>query len=216
MGAPHRPALGRKTILEYPNGRFVCYCCESEFGLTALDEHHKIPQEIGGSDDPTNIASLCNGCHQTLHRLGFQLVSVKSKAKSALEVAEDYASSVRHRDPKAMATRLLELAVLQAQAKTLKASGAVAPPDGEIIVSNFPAKYKALLIQAGKEVKDSRGRRLGMNNIVAVAALDYLAKRHPELEKEMREWSMQNLFYGLRTPARTLTPAVFDDFDPVF
>lgn len=31
------------------------------------DVHHLIPRSLGGSDDPSNLVTLCDGCHAAFH-----------------------------------------------------------------------------------------------------------------------------------------------------
>lgn len=196
MSAPHKRE--GKTIKTYLNGRFTCEVCSRNYSLTALDEHHKVPQEIGGPDTEENIASLCNGCHQTLHRIAFELVSVSKKKRPATEEAEDYLQSIQIEDIEKAKHQLLSFAVLLAQAKTLKKDNALAAQDGDVTIE-LPQRYKALLIQAGKEVKDGAGRRIGMKGIVTLAALDYLKKRHPELKAEIEKYVFEGVIYAQRS-----------------
>lgn len=196
MSAPHKRE--GHTVKTYENGRFTCEICGRNYSLTALDEHHKIPQEIGGPTTDENIASLCNGCHQTLHRIAFDLVSLSKKKRSAQEEATDYLTSLDVPDVGTSTAKLLEFAVYLAQAKTLKRDKALATPDGDVTIE-LPQRYKALLIQAGREVKDGAGRRLGMKGIVTLAALDYLKKRHPELKEEIDQYIFKGIIYAQRS-----------------
>jgi hypothetical protein len=213
MGAPHKRE--GKTIKTYVGGRFTCEICGRNYSLTALDEHHKVPQEIGGPDTEDNIASLCNGCHQTLHRIAFDLVSLsKKKTRSAQEEATDYITSLQVEDVGTSVAKLLELAVYLAQAKTLKKDKAIADLDGDVTIE-LPQRYKALLIQAGREVKDGAGKRLGMKGIVTLAALDYLKKRHPELKKEIEDYVFKGIVYAARSKVDIEAAASGYEFESV-
>lgn len=196
MSAPHRRSTG--TIRTYPTGRFQCEICHREYSVTSLDEHHKVPQEIGGPDTEENIATLCNGCHQTLHRIAQSLVSVRSGKRSAQEEANDYLTALQVADVGKSTAAMLEFAVYIAQAKTLRKDKSLAVPDGEVVIE-LPQRYKALLIQAGKEVKDGSGKRLGMKGIVTLAALDYLKRRHPELREEIDKYVFEGIIYAQRS-----------------
>jgi len=196
MGAPHKRE--GHTVKKYENGRFTCEICGRNYSLTALDEHHKIPQEIGGPNTDDNIASLCDGCHQTLHRIAFDLVSLSKKKRSAQEEATDYLTALEVSDVGTSTAKLLEFAVYLAQAKTLKKDKSLAVPDGDVTIE-LPQRYKALLIQAGREVKDGAGKRLGMKGIVTLAALDYLKKRHPELKAEIEKYIFDGIIYAQRS-----------------
>jgi ATP-dependent DNA helicase RecQ len=41
--------------------------CRERFPATELDVRHLIPRKEGGSDDPTNLITLCDGCHGARH-----------------------------------------------------------------------------------------------------------------------------------------------------
>ncbi len=40
-----------------------------------LEVHHLVPREIGGSNDPGNLVTLCAGCHRLWHELGPEAAS---------------------------------------------------------------------------------------------------------------------------------------------
>ena len=53
----------------------ICMATECEICGTVhnLDRHHVIPKRMGGRDDPaiddpTNLMTICRGCHQKIHR----------------------------------------------------------------------------------------------------------------------------------------------------
>lgn len=46
-----------------------CCVCERKFPRPFMNEHHRQPREAGGGDEAGNIAWLCAGCHQNMHRL---------------------------------------------------------------------------------------------------------------------------------------------------
>ena len=43
---------------------FICSHC----GAEALDSHHIIPVDSGGTDEQSNLVCLCRKCHQQVHR----------------------------------------------------------------------------------------------------------------------------------------------------
>ena len=58
----------RREILERDN--FLCVACglggrESDI---ILEVHHKIPRSCGGSNDPSNLETLCRRCHIIWHQ----------------------------------------------------------------------------------------------------------------------------------------------------
>jgi hypothetical protein len=41
-----------------------CVACGS---IDELHDHHLVPRSVGGSDDETNLITLCNSCHGKVH-----------------------------------------------------------------------------------------------------------------------------------------------------
>jgi hypothetical protein len=55
---------------------FNCTICRETFPADVhMHEHHIVPRSVGGTDHPSNIAFLCPGCHDALHRVAYKLVS---------------------------------------------------------------------------------------------------------------------------------------------
>lgn len=46
---------------------FHCRDCSDQFDRTELDVHHLVPRAFGGSDEPANLVTLCDGCHGRRH-----------------------------------------------------------------------------------------------------------------------------------------------------
>src|SRR5262249_3502421 len=51
----------RKGVLHRDNYRCV------ECGATEADVHHLLPRSAGGTDEPSNLVTLCDGCHAAHH-----------------------------------------------------------------------------------------------------------------------------------------------------
>src|SRR5688572_14515430 len=47
--------------------QFTCRECGEPFPPKDLDVHHLVPRKQGGSDDPANLITLCDGCHAARH-----------------------------------------------------------------------------------------------------------------------------------------------------
>lgn len=45
-----------------------CFIC-GEDNPNVLQEHHSVPNQLGGSDDPENLYRLCANCHQAVERI---------------------------------------------------------------------------------------------------------------------------------------------------
>src|SRR5690348_13547882 len=46
---------------------FRCRQCGVRCDRREADVHHLIPRSLGGSDDPSNLITLCDGCHAAHH-----------------------------------------------------------------------------------------------------------------------------------------------------
>jgi hypothetical protein len=51
----------RSIVIE--RDKLRCYRCDKKFPSSKLSVHHIIPRVDGGSNDITNLISLCNPCH---------------------------------------------------------------------------------------------------------------------------------------------------------
>jgi ATP-dependent DNA helicase RecQ len=55
----------RAAVLARDGG--VCASCGAAPAAGELDIHHLIPRSAGGDDDPSNLITLCDGCHAARH-----------------------------------------------------------------------------------------------------------------------------------------------------
>ena len=55
----------RKIVLARDNHR--CVACGEVCDKGEADVHHLIPRSLGGSDEPSNLVTLCDGCHGAHH-----------------------------------------------------------------------------------------------------------------------------------------------------
>lgn len=54
-----------------------CAICAQEMPIELINEHHVIPASRGGSDNASNFAGCCSGCHQNAHRVAEMIVNSK-------------------------------------------------------------------------------------------------------------------------------------------
>lgn len=47
--------------------KHTCRECGQDSDRRTLDVHHLIPRSFGGTDDPANLVTLCDGCHAAYH-----------------------------------------------------------------------------------------------------------------------------------------------------
>src|SRR5262245_52810455 len=55
----------REGVLHRDNYR--CVECGTPCGATEADVHHLLPRSAGGTDEPSNLVTLCDGCHAAHH-----------------------------------------------------------------------------------------------------------------------------------------------------
>src|SRR5690348_796904 len=55
----------RESILRRDN--FSCVECGKSCDRGEADIHHLLPRSAGGSDEPSNLITLCDGCHAAYH-----------------------------------------------------------------------------------------------------------------------------------------------------
>ena len=55
-----------KTVVHQRDG-FRCQECTRQFTRAEVDVHHLVPRALGGSDDPSNLITLCDACHAARH-----------------------------------------------------------------------------------------------------------------------------------------------------
>src|SRR6476646_2510698 len=55
----------REAVLKRDN--YKCVECGTPSGTTESDVHHLLPRSAGGTDEPSNLVTLCDGCHAAHH-----------------------------------------------------------------------------------------------------------------------------------------------------
>ena len=63
---------------------YQCQKCKTKKGK--LHIHHIVFRSKGGTDTPSNLVTLCEGCHKKLHNGEFEIEGVRSKTKHATEI----------------------------------------------------------------------------------------------------------------------------------
>lgn len=63
---------------------YQCQKCKTKKGN--LHVHHIVFRSNGGTDTPSNLITLCEGCHDRLHNGEFEIKGARSKTKHATEV----------------------------------------------------------------------------------------------------------------------------------
>ena len=55
----------REAILR--RDKYTCVECRKPYPPAELDVHHLLPRSAGGTDEPSNLVTLCDGCHAAHH-----------------------------------------------------------------------------------------------------------------------------------------------------
>ena len=63
---------------------YTCQHCKTKKGK--LHVHHIVWRSNSGTNSPENLATLCEQCHDDLHKGKFELKGIKSKTKHATEI----------------------------------------------------------------------------------------------------------------------------------
>jgi 5-methylcytosine-specific restriction endonuclease McrA len=72
-----------KAYVLYRDG-YQCQKCKAKKGK--LHVHHIVFRRNGGTGKPSNLITLCESCHNKLHKGEFEIKGVKSKTKHATEI----------------------------------------------------------------------------------------------------------------------------------
>ena len=65
---------------------YTCQCCKGKHKCSKLEVHHIVFRSQGGSDEESNLITLCHTCHKDLHS-GKINPKLKGKVKGALKYA---------------------------------------------------------------------------------------------------------------------------------
>ena len=65
---------------------YTCQCCKGKHKDSKLEVHHIVFRSQGGSDEESNLITLCHTCHKNLHSGKIKL-KLRGKGKGALKYA---------------------------------------------------------------------------------------------------------------------------------
>lgn len=71
--------------------KMTCLRCDKKFSAKKLSVHHLVPRSEGGSDDGTNLVTLCNKCHDIVEIDGY---------RTATEIVASYDGWIQILPPK--------------------------------------------------------------------------------------------------------------------
>ena len=64
---PGSPDWGTVCEAVLKRDNYKCVECGTPSGATEADVHHLLPRSAGGTDEPSNLVTLCDGCHAAHH-----------------------------------------------------------------------------------------------------------------------------------------------------
>ena len=79
-----------------------CVACQ---GVDDLDHHHLVPRHLGGSDDETNLVTLCHVCHGKMHGVWRRPAATGGRGVGLYPQALYFDERVRLRYPSSTASR---------------------------------------------------------------------------------------------------------------
>lgn len=160
---------------------FACEICADPYPVSLLNEHHKKPQALGGTDHPSNIAKLCAGCHQALHSIAHMMVNPKRRHEI------DAAAVALFPQDQNARTRLLRLASLVARELVLKKEIRKPPREELKIMVTLPSRYLELIKQAGMDMPNRHGRRAGVSRVLRHVVAEFLMRKFPAHRAEVMD-----------------------------
>lgn len=158
---------------------FKCEICTDQFPDSLLNEHHKKPQSLGGTDHPSNVASLCAGCHQALHSISFLILNPKRRHEIDAATISLFPQDGNARQ------RLLKLASLVAREMALKKEVRKPPREELKVIVTLPSRYLELIKQAGMDMPNRHGRRAGVARVIRHVVAEYLMRKFPSHKGEI-------------------------------
>lgn len=152
---------------------FICGICGGTFPDSLKNEHHRVPKSLGGSDDPSNIALLCSGDHQSLHAVAYMIVNPKRRHEVDPAVCALFPSDLRAR------RKLLELASLVAKEMALRKEIKKNPTEEVRTIVELPVLYMELIRLAGYDMPGKTGRAAGVARLLRFWVADQLVRKFP-------------------------------------
>jgi HNH endonuclease len=91
----------RESILR--RDKFKCVECGKPCNRGEADIHHLLPRSAGGSDEPSNLITLCDGCHAAHHpklaaglaRRAIERWAVTPRRREGSKAAEEHRSRLK-------------------------------------------------------------------------------------------------------------------------
>lgn len=166
---------------------FTCGICQNEFDDALKNLHHRIPQSFGGDDSPTNMRTLCAGCHQTLHRLAEHLMN-PHKAGLTKDIAKNYCQTYCQNPQRAIPI-ILDLAkcACEYELKVSRGDLKLAPWSEKVLSVTIPMFLKNEFEKSCKR-KIVFGKVGNMTTVIEDFILKTLSQECPNLRKDISSY----------------------------
>jgi hypothetical protein len=159
---------------------FTCAIDGQQYPVALLNEHHIVPKSLGGTDQLSNIAPICSGCHQSLHAIAYML----NNPNRSQEI-EATTISLFPRDADARA-KMLRFASLVAKEMRMRKETRKDPGEMVRVTMDLPARFLELLRLYGYEMPHKNGKPSGIAAVIRHAITDQLSRKFPLLKNEIQ------------------------------
>ena len=168
---------------------FKCGICEKENDESLKNEHHRIPKAFGGSDDKSNLFTLCPSCHQTLHRLA-EMYQNPKKAGQVNSIAQNYCRDFKN--PQIACNKLKDLAkcAFEYELKVNQGLVKLNPWSEKMLSINLPIHIKEKFEQACKR-RIVFGKKGTMTSVLLDFIFKTIIQQFPNEIKEIQPYINQ-------------------------
>jgi len=157
----------------------MCGICRKVHARALMHTHHIRPKSLGGSDSPSNLITLCAGCHSYLHALAYMMINSARQHE-----VEPTVTSIFPTDPQARRT-LLEYASWVAREMSLKKEIRKDAATEIRTTLDLPARYLELIRMAGYEMPHPNGKPSGVARMIRTWVAGALCHRFPQHRDEI-------------------------------
>ena len=158
---------------------FICEICTSTYPASLVNEHHKVPKSLGGSDTSDNLALLCSGCHQGLHSLAYMIVNPKRRQEIDPSVCALFPQELQARK------KILEFASLVGKEMALRKEIKKDPMSELRTILELPSLYMDLIKLAGYDMPGKTGRAAGVSRVIRNWIANQLGQKFPLRKAEI-------------------------------
>lgn len=158
---------------------FNCKICKQDYPEALHHEHHIIPRALGGTNDPNNLADLCQADHDLLHAVAYMLVNPKRRHE-----IEPTLNSMYPNDRETQ-RKVLEYANYAAREMALKKEIKKEPDQETRVTVELPQLYIQLLRLSGYDIPHKNGKPVGVGSLLRIIVAQFLSNKFPIRREEI-------------------------------